>query len=122
MRVLLCRLNGVPDDEAEEIRELLRAHHIDHYETPGGLWGISVAGIWLPDDAELARAKRLLKEYQHNRAAQAQAEYARLKAEGRAETLLDRIRRQPLQFLLAVAFAAVILYFSISPFFWLAGG
>jgi len=120
MRVLLCRLNGVPEDEAEEVRALLREHRIDHYETPGGRWGISVAGLWLPDDREFARAKQLLDAYQAARTAQARAEYARLKAEGRAETLLDRIRQQPLQFLFVLAFVAAILYLSIQPFFWLA--
>jgi len=77
MRVLLCRLDGVPEDEAEEVRELLRAHRVDHYETPGGLWGISVAGIWLPDEEELPRARQLLESYQATRAADARAAYAR---------------------------------------------
>lgn len=117
MRVLLCRLDGVPEDEAEEVRELLRAHRVDHYETPGGLWGISVAGIWLPDEEELPRARQLLESYQETRAADARAAYARLRAEGRAETLLDRIRTRPLQILFALAVIGVILFFSIRPFF-----
>ena len=33
MRVLLFKLNGVPEDEADEVRALLADHGIDFYET-----------------------------------------------------------------------------------------
>lgn len=34
MSKILFRLNGVPEDEIEEIRELLIEHAVDFYETP----------------------------------------------------------------------------------------
>jgi len=47
MAVQLFKLKGVPEDEAEDIRNLLTNHYIDHYETPAGNWGISMPAIWL---------------------------------------------------------------------------
>ena len=67
MPVPVFRLRNVPDDEAEEIRNLLKHNHIDFYETPAGNWGISMPAIWLNDDDQLERAKELIKEYQQHR-------------------------------------------------------
>ncbi len=121
MKKLLFRLDGVPDDEAAEVRALLDQHHIDYYETPGGMWGISVAGIWVSDKSIYDRAKPLLEEYAKERSTRMREEYARQIASGEAETLLQRAMRKPVSFIAAIAFAAAILYFSLMPFFWLAG-
>ena len=42
MSKLLFRLRNVPDDEAEEVRQLLEEHGIETYETDAGNWGISL--------------------------------------------------------------------------------
>src|SRR4030065_1675214 len=47
--ILLFKLNGVPDDEAEDIRALLNRNGIDYYETPAGNWAESVPAIGLND-------------------------------------------------------------------------
>ena len=52
MPELLFKLRNVPDDEAEEVRQLLNDHEINFYETRAGGWGISMPGIWLPDDRQ----------------------------------------------------------------------
>ncbi len=116
MPAQLFMLNGVPDDEADEVRALLSAHGIDYYETKGGRWGISVAAIWLRDEAQMEAARGLLNEYQTERSARLRGEYEQRKREGRAETMLDRIRREPLLFMVYLGVVLVILYLSIKPF------
>jgi hypothetical protein len=39
MAKILFRLNGVSDEEANDVRELLANHAIDFYETSAGNWG-----------------------------------------------------------------------------------
>ncbi len=118
MPILLFRLNGVPADEADEVRALLDARHIDFYETQAGRWGISVAAIWLrDDDAEREEdARRLIDDYQQRRSESARADYAAQLQEGRAETLADRFRREPLRLLLYAAIILAIVYFTLAPF------
>lgn len=116
MSVLLFRLNNVPDDEAQNVRELLSKNDIDYYETSAGNWGLSTAAIWLKDAAHLKRARSLIEEYQKQRTAEMRDEYARLKKEGKAETVLDRIKEHPIRFLLFIAIIVLILYGSTKPF------
>ena len=116
MATLLFRLRGVPDDEAQEVRDLLRAEGMDFYETPAGRWGISLAAIWLRDPAQVERAKQLLEAYQHDRGVRVRSEYAEQRERGEVETVVDRMRRRPLEFLLAIAAILVILYFMTWPF------
>lgn len=116
MPVQLFRLRGVPDDEADEIRQLLADHDIDYYETPAGNWGISMPAIWLRDAARLEEAKALIEKYQQARFVRIRSEYNELKEKGKQPTILDQFKAKPIQFLLYLAFAAVIIYFSTQPF------
>lgn len=116
MSVQIMRLRGVPEDEADEVRELLAAHQLDFYETPPGNWGISMPAIWLKDDNQLDRAKQLLDDYQVERQARARQEYNKLKDLGQHRTILDAIIANPLQFVGYLLATAVILYLSIKPF------
>ncbi|GAB6039439.1 DUF6164 family protein [Endothiovibrio diazotrophicus] len=116
MRVLLFRLNGVGEEEADEVRALLTDHGIEFYETEAGRWRISVAAIWLRDDHRLEEARRLIGEYQQARSRRVRGEYRQALREGRAEGLLDRIRERPLEVLFALLAVVLILYFSITPF------
>ena len=121
MSVILFRLRGVPDDEADEIRELLRGNEIDFYETSAGNWGISMPAIWLRDNSRLKQAKQLLEAYQEGRTRRMKSEYAHLKEQGENRTLLDIFRDDPLRMLLYVAAVAAIIYFSVMPFVDLGG-
>ncbi|MGM0593440.1 MAG: DUF6164 family protein [Pseudomonadota bacterium] len=118
---LLFRLNGVPEDEAEDIRRLLDDNRIDYYETSAGRWGISVAAIWLRDDGELERAKRLIDVYQEERYRRAREEYERLRREGKIEGWFGRLRRDPLRMLLYLLAILAVLYLSILPIIQLGG-
>lgn len=116
MSIRLFPLNGVPDDEAEEIRALLKAHGVVFHETSSGNWGINSAAIWLQDGSRLEEAKALIADYQIERQARARAEYEQLCREGKQRTLADVIQEHPLRFIAYITVIAIILYFSIKPF------
>jgi hypothetical protein len=117
MAKLLFRLRNVPEDEAAEVRELLREHAIDFYETEPGNWGISMPAIWVRDNAQLEHAKQLLITYQDRRRTLARQEHEMLKQNGQHPTIMDRFRENPLRFTLYVGFILIIVYISISIFF-----
>jgi len=108
MAVRLINLRNVPDDEADEVRQVLAAHQIDFYETPANRWGISAGAIWLRDDSQLAKARQLMDEYQRERQQRVHAED-------------PPPRKHPLLILIYLAIIAMILYFSIMPFMNLGG-
>lgn len=117
MPVLLFRLNGVPDDEANEIRELLRTEQIDFYETAAGRWGISLAAIWLQDHSpHEVRARQLIDDYQTQRQQTARTDYLQRRQEGIHETFLARLQAKPLQLLAYLAAILLILYLTLMPF------
>ncbi|MDX8403689.1 MAG: DUF6164 family protein [Mariprofundaceae bacterium] len=116
MPELLFKLRNVPDDEAEDVRELLNEHMIGFYETGAGSWGISLPGIWLHDESQLKEAQSLIKEYQRERTTAARAAYEQLKREGGHQTSIDKIVEQPVRFLMLLFAVLFILYLSLSPF------
>ena len=113
----LFRLRNVPEDEAEEIRQLLTEAQIDFYETPGGNWGISMPALWLKDETQWDRAKALIDEYQQQRQAAAQAE---AKTIDPLRAGWARFLQSPLQFTLYIALIALVIYASLMPFFGLS--
>jgi hypothetical protein len=116
MSILFFRLRNVPDDEADDIRALLNDSHIDFYETSAGNWGISLPGIWLKHECDLDRAKKLLDTYQHHRTIEQQQKYVQLRHEGKHKTFLDAFLEDPVKFIIYIAIAVAVVYFSISPF------
>jgi hypothetical protein len=116
MPVRLFNLRNVPEDEANEVRQLLADNGIDFYETQGSAWGVSAPAYWLHDKAQLDQAQSLIDDYQRERAERARAEYEQLKRQGRAPTWLGNILKHPLQFLLLVLLILFILYVTLSPF------
>ncbi|CAA6820523.1 MAG: Unknown protein [uncultured Thiotrichaceae bacterium] len=116
MAVLIFKLRGAPDDEADDIRQLLDDNHFDWYETTAGNWGISMPGIWLSDDSQKDHAEELIKDYQVDRYIRVRGEYEQLKREGKHRKLIDVIKEDPGKFALYVIGIAAILYFSVEPF------
>jgi len=116
MAAKLFKLRNVPDDEAEDIRQLLLAHAIEFYETEAGGWGVSVPAIWIHDDSKLDEANALIEAYQQQRTVRIKAEYVQMKAEGRHQTVADKIRQKPLQAILFFLMSLFILYVSLAPF------
>jgi hypothetical protein len=116
MAVIIFRLKDVPEDEAEEVRELLRDNHLGFYETSAGKWGISVAAIWLKDKTEKDRARALIEEYQSRKIKKVREEFDRLRTEGDLETFAKRVRRHPLLVILTLLFILLIIYLTVIPF------
>lgn len=121
MARIFFRLRLVPEDEAEDVRQLLDDSHIPWYETSAGRWGVSFPAIWVTEDADLPRAKNLLAQYQANRIARIRAEHQESVERGETETILSRFVQRPLQGFAILAVIAVIVYFSIRPFFSILG-
>jgi hypothetical protein len=114
--VKLFSLSNVPDDEAEDVRALLRAGEIDFYETAAGNWGISAPALWLNDERRLAQARALIDAYEQERMLRAREEYAQRQRDGHKRTIVDMVRENPLRFIAYVAAIVAILYFSTRPF------
>lgn len=121
MSALLFSLRNVPDDEAQEVRQLLVSNNVAFYETPAGKWGISLPAIWLHDRNELPRAKSLIEAYQKERFASRRQEFESLKSQGKHRTIVHAIAENPLQFVFYLAVIVIVLYLSIVPFFRLGG-
>ena len=116
MPTKLFSFKNVPDDEAEEIRELLAGNEIDYYETPNSKWGVSTAALWLKNEKQLKKANFLIEKYQTERAYRAREEYEKLKREGKNETIADKIKQNPIKVIFYLALIITILYLSIKPF------
>ncbi len=115
MPKLLLNLRNVPEDEADEILELMGRHAIDCYQTPSGPWGITAGGIWLNERDDYPRARELMDEYQAERAKRARAEYDEAVRDGRAETLRTAIRRHPFKTIAFIGLALFILMIFFAP-------
>lgn len=108
MSVLFFSLRGVPDDEADEVRQLLTEQQIDFYETPAGNWGISMPALWLKNEQQLPEVQALLAEYQANRATEQRALYLANK-----KTFWQVFSEKPLLYLVCWLAIALIVYVSI---------
>jgi len=116
MALRIFNLRNVPDDEAEDVRELLQEDNIDFYETPSGNWGISVPAFWVRDDNQAPRAKSLIAAYQKERQIKAKVDYAKQKEVGEQRTLLDSVKENPLRFIVYMIIICGLLYISTMPF------
>lgn len=113
MSKLLFSLRDVPDDEADEVRDLLTANELEYYETSAGNWGISMPGLWLKNDAEFTRARQLLDGYQQQRATAQRQKYLELKRQGQPTSIWQSIRSKPLRFIVYMMAMALTIYASI---------
>ncbi len=114
MAKLFLNLRNVPIDEADEVRDLLRANAIDFYETQASPWGVSAGGLWIEDAGELDRAKTLMAVYQARRRGQAREQQATAEREGRAETFSGLLRARPLYVIGVLAAMIVIIALTLA--------
>lgn len=117
MSCLIFKLKHVTQEEADEVKQLLADHNIAVYETDSGVFGTSVAGLWLHDVEQKNEAKALLAEYTLVRQQRVRAEYQRLRDRGEIETLWQRFKAKPVQLTLAAIAVGFILLFTVMPFF-----
>jgi hypothetical protein len=116
MATLIFKLRHVPDDEAEEVRNLLAENGIETYETSAGNWKISMPAIWLKNDDQLSHAKTLLDEYQQQRYQKARQEYKSIQNRGETKTFWKNFRENPLQVTFYLGLVVIVLYLSLQLF------
>jgi len=116
MSTLLIKLNGAPEDEVLELRQLLTDHAIDFYETDTGRWGTSVAALWLRDEAQLEQARRLIDDYQQERTTRIRAEVEAQRLAGNHDTLQRRLMAEPIKMGLYLALICAVICLSVVPF------
>ena len=109
-------MRHVPDDEAQEVRELLEQHNIEYFETFAGNWGISLPALWLKQEEQYSQARQLLDDYQTKRCERIKAEYEEQRALGQTKTMWHSFIENPLRFIAYFIMIAVVLYFSLSFF------
>jgi hypothetical protein len=117
----LLPLRDVPDDEAEDVRGLLREAGIEFHESRSTALGLFAGAIWITHDEQFDRAKRLFDEYQSKRAQSARAEHAEALRKGEVPGFMDQLRDDPVRVLLVLAGVAFFLGLSLLPFFLLRG-
>lgn len=113
MSILFFNLRGVPNDEAEAVRDLLNLHDIDYFETSAGMWGISLPAIWLYDQDDLPAARQLFDEYQQQRTIEQHALYQDLKQQGLQPGFWLHNLKKPVRFVGFCLTIALVIYVSI---------
>jgi len=119
MTALVFKLRNVPDDEAQQVRDLLNQHQVEFYETTAGNWGIAMPGIWVQDE-EVLRARELIDNYQVTRTQEQRKLYSQATTDGTAATLSARFKQHPFATLGVLLFCVFILYAMLAPFIRLA--
>jgi len=116
MAKLLFRLNGVSDDEADQIRSLLEQHDIDFYETNAGRWGISMAAIWLRDEESFESARQLILESQQQRQIRLRSEFEEKIRNGDIPPWYQRVLQRPMDFITVIVAILGIVALMLWPF------
>jgi len=107
------------EEEAEGIREILRAHHIEFFETPASRWGFTHAAIWLKNAEGLDKTRTLLQQHHLEFAQKARQQYQLETGYNPDASLFKRaaftikynLKRKNILLLVIFGFALVILYF-----------
>ncbi len=113
MTLLLFNLRGVPEDEADEVRELLTAQNIDFYETSAGNWGMSMPALWLRDSADLEKARQLINAYQQQRFQTSRADYLQRKKANQQQTWLKAFKENPSLYCAYLFAMGLVIYVSV---------
>ena len=116
MATLFFKLRHVPEDEANEVRELLDIHDIEYYETSAGNWRISMPAIWLSDDQQVSEARQLLDQYQKQRYEKARLEFEEQRLAGQQKTFWSNFLRNPFQVTFYLALVVFVIYLSLQVF------
>ncbi len=113
MAILLFSLRGVPEDEAQDVRELLAGQGIDFYETSAGNWGISMPALWLREHGQWQQAQHILADYQRQRYLNARERYVAEKGQGKQASTFQAFCQHPLKHCLYWLCSGLILYVSV---------
>ncbi|MBB1059565.1 DUF6164 family protein [Marilutibacter spongiae] len=122
MARLLLNLRHVPDDEADDVRAMLDEARIAFHETPPSMWGISAGGIHVSENGDFERARRLMDDYQAQRAARVRAEHEAAVRDGSAGTFWTVLRDEPVRVVLTLLAIVLLLGLMALPMILLGGG
>lgn len=114
-------LRDVPDDEADDVRQLLHEAGIDFHESRPTALGLFAGAIWVTRDEQYVEAKRLFDVYQTRRSEAARAAHAEALEKGEVPGFLDQLRAEPLRVVLVLAGIAFFLALTLLPFLLLRG-
>ena len=62
----IFKIGGASEEEVEGVRSTLRENGVSFFETPHGNFGLSMAGIWVENDAEAQKARKLIDQFQES--------------------------------------------------------
>ena len=113
MSKLLFKMRYVPEDEAQEVRDLLQKNNIEFYETFAGNWSISVPALWLSHDEQFEEARKLIEEYQSDRTARVKQRFLDQKIKGGKLTVITVFLQDPLRFIFSLLAIFFVLYLSL---------
>lgn len=116
MATLLFRLNDVPEDEADDVRQLLTDKGFDFYETHAGFFGLGVAAIWLSNDNQLPLARAVVDEYQSHRAIIQRQHHEAMRASGEIPSFGQLLLQHPLRFAGIAVLVIFVLLLTLLPF------
>ena len=108
MAVLIFNLRYVPDDEAQDVRELLLDNNIEFHETSAGILSMSVPGLWVVNEEQVEEARHLIDEYQQLRQKRVREEY-RLKK----RTSMDMFKENPVRYSGSILVIILVCYFIV---------
>ena len=113
MAKMVFALKNVPEDEIHTIKALLDSAQLDYYETSAGRWQISVAGLWVRDNADVVRARALIAEDQQQR-------YLTYQPQRPAfwPSLWSHLQQNPVEFGFTLLALMFVLGLSLGPFLW----
>ena len=93
-------------------------HKIAYYETTPGIWGLSFAGIWLEDESHYDQAKSIVDDYQATRYEKAVEQRKIAQECGELITWSQTLRKHPVKVTAVIVFVGIVLYLTITPFFF----
>lgn len=104
------------------MRATLDEARIAFHETPPSMWGISAGGIHVSENADFERARRLMDDYQTQRAARVRAEHEAAVRDGTAGTFWTVLRDEPVRVVLTLLAIVLLLGLMALPMILLGGG
>ena len=110
MSKLLFKMRYVPEDEAQEVRDLLDDNNIKFFETFAGNWSISIPALWVSDDEQFEEAREIIEEYQISRAAKIKRSLMTQEIKGEKLTIAKVFFQDPLRFILSLIAIFIVLW------------
>ncbi|MFT2111191.1 DUF6164 family protein [Marinomonas sp. 2405UD68-3] len=112
MAKLVFALKYVPEEEAATIRQILIDNDIDFYETSAGRWQISLAAIWVRNNADFESARALIVQDQI-----ARQQYFKEQKLPFGPAMAAYLKENPVEFAVTLVAIVFVAGLSVFPFF-----